>query len=464
MGTKRIAKVDRTWFLGCDIILDFRRDMEEGKLVPRAVKCIFLGYGFGVKDYRVWCPDLKYRKIIHSRDVEFEFDVENSTHTQPPFYDEHIETQDDGNMPTSPQSQPQTECLLARDHKRQQVNRHPRLEDYQCDLVAYAFAAAAHIENYEPTNYLEAILSLECDKWVVAMEEEVESLHKNETCELVKLPKEKRVISCKWLFKVKDGIPGVESNWSKAQYVVRGFDQREGIDFNEDDKEDMSRVPYSSAVGSLMYVMVCIRPDLAHAVSVVSRYMHNPGKLHWEAVKCILRYLKGISNIGLSFKKGRVSLNGLVGYVDSDYAGDLDGRKSFSSYISSHCGSATSWYSSLQAITSLSTTEAEYISSTEGVKEVIWPRGMVNEFGQPQEVLVVYCDNQSVVHLTKNNKFHSKTKHIGVRHHFVLDIVEKGEVIVDKIHTNDNPVDMLTKVLTPTKFKHCLDLVGVIGV
>nr|GEZ91960.1 retrovirus-related Pol polyprotein from transposon TNT 1-94 [Tanacetum cinerariifolium] len=169
----------------------------------------------------------------------------------------------------------------------------------------------------------------------------------------------------------------------------------------------MSCVSYSSAIGSLMYAMVCTRPNLAHAVIVVSRYMHNPGKMHWEAVKCILRYLKGTSNIGLSFEKGRVSPNEVVRYVDSDYAGDLDARKSLSSYIFSHCGSAISWYSSLQAIIDLSTTKEEYISSIEGVKEAIWLRGTVNEFGLPQEVLVVYCDNQSAVYLTKNNKFHS---------------------------------------------------------
>nr|GEY22330.1 retrovirus-related Pol polyprotein from transposon 17.6 [Tanacetum cinerariifolium] len=100
---------------------------------------------------------------------------------------------------------------------------------------------------------------------------------------------------------------------------------------SEEDIEDMSRVLYSSAVGSLMYAMVCTRPDLAHAISVVSRYMHN---------------------------LGRASPKGVVGYVDSDYAGGLDARKSLSSYIFSHCGSAISWYSSLQAITSLSTTMA----------------------------------------------------------------------------------------------------------
>nr|GEY58208.1 retrovirus-related Pol polyprotein from transposon TNT 1-94 [Tanacetum cinerariifolium] len=161
---------------------------------------------------------------------------------------------------------------------------------------------------------------------------------------------------------------------------------------SEEDKKDMSRVPYSSAVGSLMYAMVCTCPDLSHAVSVVSRYMHNAGKMHWEALKCIIRYLKMTSNIGLSFEKGCASPNRVVGFVDFDYAGDLDARKSFSSYIFSHCGSAMSWYSSLQAIIALSTIEAEYISSTEGVKEAIWLRGMINEFGLPQELALLVFD------------------------------------------------------------------------
>jgi hypothetical protein len=92
----------------------------------------------------------------------------------------------------------------------------------------------------------------------------------------------------------------------------------------------MSRVPYSSAVGSLMYAMVCSRPDLAHAMSVVNRYMANPGKEHWNAVQWIFRYLRGTSNAFLQFGK---STHGLVGYVDSDYAGDLDTRRSLTGYV-----------------------------------------------------------------------------------------------------------------------------------
>ena len=93
--------------------------------------------------------------------------------------------------------------------------------------------------------------------------------------------------------------------------------------------EHMSHVPYANVIGSLMYVMICTRPDLAYAVSMVSQYMHNPGKKHWSVVKWIFRYLKGTSHIGLVFDKKMVTTDNVVGYVDSDYAGDLDRRRSF---------------------------------------------------------------------------------------------------------------------------------------
>uniref|UniRef100_A0A3Q7IX76 Reverse transcriptase Ty1/copia-type domain-containing protein n=1 Tax=Solanum lycopersicum TaxID=4081 RepID=A0A3Q7IX76_SOLLC len=109
-------------------------------------------------------------------------------------------------------------------------------------------------------------------------------------------------------------------------------------------------------VGSLMYAMVCTRPDIAHVVGVVSRYMANPGKEHWEAVKWLLRYLRGTSSTSLCFGKGNVTLQG---FVDADLGGDVDSSKSTSGYIYTIGGTVVSWMSRLQKCVSLSSTEAE---------------------------------------------------------------------------------------------------------
>jgi len=151
----------------------------------------------------------------------------------------------------------------------------------------------------------------------------------------------------------------------------------------EEDIDRMSNIPYSSAVGSLMYAMVYTRPDLSHAVSVVSKYMHNPGKGHWEAVKWILHYVKGTVNKGLVFDRNKAGTYDVTSFVDSDYAGDLDRRRSISWYIFTMCTGAISWKALLQSIAALSTTEAEYITAAEGVKKATWLRGLVIELRVP---------------------------------------------------------------------------------
>ncbi|KAD5318290.1 hypothetical protein E3N88_18236 [Mikania micrantha] len=125
---------------------------------------------------------------------------------------------------------------------------------------------------------------------------------------------------------------------------------------SEQEIEEIDSVPYASAVGSLMYAMVCTRPDIAHAVGVVSRFLSNPGKKYWEAVKWILRYLCGTSKLGLSFRDGEPML---VGYTGSDMAGNKENMKSTSGYLMTYAGRAVSWQSRLQKCVALSTTEAE---------------------------------------------------------------------------------------------------------
>jgi hypothetical protein len=117
----------------------------------------------------------------------------------------------------------------------------------------------------------------------------------------------------------------------------------------------MSKVPYSSTIDNLMYVMVCIRLDIAHAVEVVSRYMNNPGKEYWEAVKWILRYLRGTSTHALCFGASYIVLQG---YVDSDMECDKDSRRSTTWYVFTIGGTTVGWISKLQKVVSLSTTKA----------------------------------------------------------------------------------------------------------
>ena len=105
----------------------------------------------------------------------------------------------------------------------------------------------------------------------------------------------------------------------------------------------MSKVPYSNVVGNLMYVMVCTRPDISHAIGTVSRYMHNPGKEHWQAVKWILRYIKKTLDVGLIFKKDDMVSQHVVGYCDLDYVGDLDKRRSTTGYVFALAKPPVSW-------------------------------------------------------------------------------------------------------------------------
>ncbi|KAH9726513.1 Integrase catalytic domain-containing protein [Citrus sinensis] len=218
---------------------------------------------------------------------------------------------------------------------------------------------------------------------------------------------------------------------------------------NEAEMNEMSRVPYASVVGSLIFAMICIRPDIAQAVGAVSRYMANPGGEHWIAVKRILRYIKGTSDVALCYGRSEFTVRG---YVDLDFAGGLDKRKSTTSYVFTFAGAAVSWVSKLQTVVALSTTEAEYMAATQACKEAIWIQRLLEELRHKQQKISVFCDSQSALHIVRNPTFHFRTKHIGVQYHFVREVVEDGSVDLQKIHTKENLADVLTKPINTDKF------------
>ncbi|KAK8952543.1 hypothetical protein KSP39_PZI003450 [Platanthera zijinensis] len=201
--------------------------------------------------------------------------------------------------------------------------------------------------------------------------------------------------------------------------------------------------------------------DIAQAIGVVSRFMHDPDQGHWQAIKWILRYLKGTIDVGLVYERQQSSVGLCMGYTDSDYAGDIDRRRSTTGYLFTLAGGPVSWRSTLQSTVALSTTEAEYMAVTEAMKEAIWMQGLLDDLGVEHMTLTVFCDSQSAIFLTTNPVHHARTKHIDVRYHFVRDMIETGEVLLKKIDTKENHADMLTKVLSVQKFTYCKELMNV---
>ena len=206
-----------------------------------------------------------------------------------------------------------------------------------------------------------------------------------------------------------------------------------------------------------MYAMVCTHPDIAHAAGIVSRFMHNLGREHWNAAKWILRYLHGTRDTCICFERCDEGIDKFsVGYVDSDFVGDLDKRRSTTGYVFTMAKGPICWRSILQPTVALSTTEAEYMAIAEAIKEAMWTLGLLGDLGVEQHKLDVYCDSQSAIYLARYQVHHARTKHIDVQYHFVREVVAEGEIRLKKVATEDNPTDMLTKVVNTAKFEHCL--------
>jgi len=221
---------------------------------------------------------------------------------------------------------------------------------------------------------------------------------------------------------------------------------------------------YQGAVGSLMYLMLGTRPELAFPISVVSRYTANPTDSHVSAVKRILRYLKGALNYELVFKG---STSPLVGYTDADWAGDKNTRRSTSGYTFNIGSGAISWSSKRQPTVALSTCEAEYVAQTQATKEAIWLKGLLVELSDMHNnelspsAVILYGDNQGAIALAKNPVYHGRTKHIDIQHHFVREKVESGDVRLEYIPTEQQIADGLTKPLPKDRFEAFRKALGV---
>ena len=207
---------------------------------------------------------------------------------------------------------------------------------------------------------------------------------------------------------------------------------------------------YQSMVGSLMYCSLGSRPDIHYAVNAAARYCSEPNQHHLTAVKRIFGYLKGTSNMCLTYQSGTEPL---FGYSDSDFARDRDDRKSTTGYIFSLSNAAISWYSGKQKTVSVSTANAEYLALGAAVREGLFLQQLYGEMGITFKPVEIFEDNQAAIAIAKNPVQYSKQKHIDIQHHFIREEVNNRHVKVTYCPTNQMVADILTKPLSRNQFE-----------
>jgi hypothetical protein len=230
---------------------------------------------------------------------------------------------------------------------------------------------------------------------------------------------------------------------------------------NEWERKQMERIPYASAVGSLMYAQTCTRPDISFAVGMLGRYQSNPGMDHWKAAKKVMRYLQGTKDYMLTFK--RSDHLEVIGYSDSDFAGCVDSRKSTFGYLFLLAGGAISWKSAKQTIIASSTMEAEFVACFEATIHGLWLQNFISGLEIVDTIaksLKIYCDNSAAVFFSKNDRYSNGAKHMELKYFAVKEEVQKQRVSIEHITTTLMIADPLTKGLPPKTFKEHVNKMG----
>ncbi|GJU34725.1 putative ribonuclease H-like domain-containing protein [Tanacetum coccineum] len=225
----------------------------------------------------------------------------------------------------------------------------------------------------------------------------------------------------------------------------------------DEEADDVDVHLYRSMIGSLMY-LTASRPDIMFAVCVCSRFQVTPKTSHLNAVKRIFKYLKGKPNLGLWYP--RESSFDLEAFSDSDYAGANLDRKSTTGGCQFLGSRLISWQCKKQTIVATSTTEAEYVAAASCCGQVLWIQNQMLDYGFNFMNTKIHIDNESTICIVKNPVYHSKTKHIEIRHHFIRDSYEKKLIRVEKIHTDFNVADLLTKAFDGPRFHFLVVNIG----
>ncbi|KAL0293887.1 UNVERIFIED_CONTAM: Retrovirus-related Pol polyprotein from transposon TNT 1-94 [Sesamum radiatum] len=431
-------------------------EQQRTKLDDRSKKMVFLGYDESSKGYKCFDPIAK--KVVISRDVEFEEDASWNWNTQ----------------------------------KGEMYHFLPHQEEKEDD---------------EEQEIEEAIKE---KKWIQAMEEEIHSIEKNDTWELATLPSGHEAIGVKWVYKIKRNAKGEVERY-KARLVAKGYKQKHGVDY----EEVFAPVARLETIRLLIALAAQNRWPI-HQMDVKSAFLNGNNQHMYENFKKVMAQEFEMSDMGLmsyylglevkqrsdgifisqeayareTLKKFKMkecnpvttpiecgvklskddgarkvdstTFRSLVGSL-SDYAGDVDDRKSTTGFVFYFGENAISWCSRKQPIVTLSTCESEYVATNAGTCHAIWLRRLLSElyFAQDRATKIM-VDNKSAIALAKNPVFHDRSKHIDARFHFIRDCIANKEIEVEYVKTLDQVADIFTKALKKDRFQQLREMIGVV--
>ncbi|GJW95357.1 hypothetical protein Tco_0175029 [Tanacetum coccineum] len=225
----------------------------------------------------------------------------------------------------------------------------------------------------------------------------------------------------------------------------------------EDKADSVDSSKYRGMIVSLLY-LTASRPDIMFSICLCARFQENPKTSHLEAVKRIFRYIRGTGHLGLWYPKG-TRIETIV-YTNSDHAGDYVDRKSTSG-VSTFMGCClTSWFAKKQTALAISMTEAEYIFAGKACQQALWMKQALIDYGIRLDDVPIMCDSKGAIDLSKNPVQHSRTKHIEIRHHFLRDNVQKGNISIEKVASEDNIADIFTKPVKRELFNYLRLVLG----
>ena len=228
----------------------------------------------------------------------------------------------------------------------------------------------------------------------------------------------------------------------------------------DDGSKPVDQTTYQSIVGSLLYAATSTRPDISHAVGVLSKFCSAPTETHLTAAKRVLRYLKGTSEYGIRYTRTDKQP---IAYSDASWA-ETEGRHSTSGVVFMHCDGPISWLSKQQSVVALSTAEAEYIAAYEATKEAAWLRQLYQGIeNAPTSPIVLHIDNQSAINIANKSETSKRCKHMDIKFHYVRQEIANNHIITKHCYTESMVADILTKSLSRDRFVKLRDMLGVVS-